>query len=73
MQGIEGAFALRTMSGTTQLGTVFSNLTIAGHSFWRGDAMALPQSAEAGTDGLLPTSLFKSIYVSNSGGYIVFE
>jgi hypothetical protein len=64
---------LRTMSGTKQVGTVFSTLTIEGCSFWRGGATALPKSAEAGVDGLLPVGLFKSVYVSSSEGYVVFE
>jgi hypothetical protein len=64
---------LRTMSGTTQVGTVFSTLTIGGCSFWRGEATALPKSAEASVDGLLPISFFKSVYVSSSEGYVVFE
>ena len=73
VRGTEEGLAMRTVSGTTKLETVSSMLTIAGHSFWRGDAMAVPQAAENGPDGLLPAGLFKSIYVSNSGGYIVLE
>jgi hypothetical protein len=64
---------MKTLSGTAQLGTVSSTLTIAVRTFWRGDAMVVPQSPEAGVDGLLPTSLFKSVYVSNSEGYVAFE
>jgi hypothetical protein len=73
VKATDAAFELKTLSGTAQLGTVSSTLTIAGRCFWHGDAMALPQSAEAGVDGLLPASLFKSVYVSNSQGYIAFE
>lgn len=28
---------------------------------------------EAGVDGLLPLGLFKTVYVCNSEGYVVFE
>ena len=73
VKATEAAFELKTLSGTAQLGSVSSTLTIAVRTFWRGDAMVVPQSPEAGVDGLLPTSLFKSVYVSNSEGYIAFE
>ena len=69
----EATLEMRTLSGTVKLGTISSTLTIAGHTFWRGDAVAVPQSAEKSSDGLLPTSLFRSVYVSNSQGYIIFE
>ena len=73
VKATEAAFEMKTLSGTAQLGTVSSTLTIAVRTFWRGDAMVVPQSPEAGVDGLLPTSLFKSVYVSNSEGYVAFE
>lgn len=73
VRGTEEGLAMRTVSGTTKVETVSSTLTIAGRSFWRGDAVAVPQAAENRPDGLLPAGLFKSIYVSNSEGYIVFE
>jgi Aspartyl protease len=75
VQASEETLQMRTVSGTIQLGTVPSTLTIAGHCFWRGDAMAVPQryEAEAGADGLLPAGIFKSIYVSNSEGYVVLQ
>lgn len=64
---------MRTITGTAQLGTVVSVLRIADYTFWRGDAAAIPHPAESGIDGLLPVSPFRSVYVSNSKGYIVFE
>lgn len=64
---------MRTLTGTAALGTVTSVLRIANNTFWRGDAIAIPHAAESAVDGMLPVSLFRSVYVSNSGGYIVFE
>jgi hypothetical protein len=52
---------------------VYSKLVIEGRTFWRGEAVALPGSADRGVDGLLPTRMFKSIYVSNSEGFVVLQ
>jgi hypothetical protein len=73
LKAAEVTYELRTMSGSAQLGTEFCKLIISGHSFWQGDATALAQTAERTVDGLLPTSLFKSVYVSNSEGFIILE
>jgi Aspartyl protease len=62
-----------TMAGTLRVGTARSKLTIDGRTFWRGDAIVVPHSAETGAAGLLPASLFKAVYVSNSSGYLVFR
>jgi hypothetical protein len=62
-----------TASGSASVGAVFSKIEIEGRTFWRGDAVALPHSPETGTDGLLPTGSFKTIYVSNSEGYVVLD
>jgi len=74
--GIEATQAtaeLVTMSGTTRVGMVYSTLAIDGRTLWRGDAVAVPHAAEAGTGGLLPVSLFRTVYVSNSEHYIVLH
>jgi len=62
-----------TMSGTTEVGMVFSKLAIDGRTLWRGDAVAVPHTAEAGAAGLLPVSLFKTVYVCNSEHYLVVD
>jgi hypothetical protein len=62
-----------TASGAVNVGTLFSTLTIAGRRFWRGDAVVVPDSPESGADGLLPVNPFKSIYVSNSESFVVFQ
>jgi hypothetical protein len=64
---------LRTVAGTQAAGTVFARLAIEGRSIWRGDAVAIPRQAEPGIAGLMPISLFKTIYVCNSEGYLVFS
>src|SRR5579864_115663 len=56
---------MRTMSGSVQVGTVWSTLFIDGRRFWRGEAVALPHSEEAGVGGLLPMALFNTVYVCN--------
>jgi hypothetical protein len=61
-----------TSTGTVQVGTVFTRVTVDGRTLWQGDAVAIPQPGEAGTDGLLPISRFSVVYVSNSGHFIVF-
>jgi hypothetical protein len=65
---------LRTVTGSQQIGMAFNKqLVIEGRKIWRGDALAIPTHSQPGVDGLLPISLFKTIYVCNSEGYIVFE
>ena len=38
-----------------------------------GDAVAIPDRSEPGVAGLMPLSLFRTVYVCNSERYIVFE
>jgi predicted aspartyl protease len=64
---------LLTATGSVMVGTIFSRLEIGGRQFWSGDALALPASPETGADGLLPVSPYKSIYVSNTGSYVILE
>lgn len=47
-------------------------LRIGGRSYRPGRAVAA-SNPEAAEDGLLPLSLFKAVYISNSGHYIVCE
>jgi len=69
----ENTHELITASGSIQVGTVYSTLIIAQHTFWRGDAVALPRSLEGDADGLLPIAPFKSVYVSNSENYVALD
>ena len=68
------AYELRTFAGSQQVGTVSGKpLIIQGKKVSSGDALAIPDRAEPGVDGLMPLSLFQSVYVCNSGGYVVFD
>ena len=71
--GSGGNAYVRTVTGSQAAGKVSKSLTIEGRTFWRGDAAAMPEGGEPGVAGLLPLSMFKSIYVCNSEGYVVFE
>jgi hypothetical protein len=62
-----------TLAGSKSVGMVSSKLAIEGRNVWRGSAVAIPAQAEAGVAGLMPLSLFKTVYVCNSEGYVVFE
>jgi hypothetical protein len=65
---------LRTFAGSQRAGLASSRaLIIDGRKMWSGDAVAMPGSTEPGVDGLMPLNLFKTIYVCNSEGYVVFE
>lgn len=64
---------LRTLTGSQLIGKVARSLAIGGKSLWRGEAVAIPNQAEPGVAGLMPLSLFKSVYVCNSENYAVFE
>jgi predicted aspartyl protease len=70
----EIGYELRTVAGSQRVGTVSGKaLIIQGKKVSSGDALAFPDTTEPGVDGLMPLSLFKSIYVCNSEGYVVFE
>jgi predicted aspartyl protease len=65
---------LRTVTGSRQVGMIFSKpLIIEGRRIWRGAAVAMPDRAEPGVDGLLPLRLFKAIHVCNSESHVIFE
>ena len=64
---------MTTLSGSLRVGTVARKLLIEGHAVWHGSALAVPHAAESGAEGLLPVSLFKSVYFSNSEHYVSFE
>jgi hypothetical protein len=62
-----------TLAGSTSVRMVSSRLAIAGRDVWRGDAVAIPTQREPGISGLMPLSVFNSIYICNSERYVVFE
>ena len=62
-----------TLAGSTSVRMVSSRLAIAGRDVWRGDAVAIPAQTEPGIAGLMPLSVFNSIYICNSERYVVFE
>lgn len=64
---------MSTVAGSLWVGTVPRKLLIDGRAFWSGQAIAVPQPAETGAQGLLPVGVFKSVYFCNSGGYVTLE
>jgi hypothetical protein len=65
---------LQTISGSQKISLISSRpLFIEGRKIWGGDAVAIPNRPEPGVDGLLPLSVFKSVYMCNSESYVVFE
>jgi hypothetical protein len=64
---------LQTVGGPQIVGLVFSRLTIEGRHIWNGNAVAIPSRTEPGVAGLMPLRLFKTIFVCNSEGYVIFE
>jgi hypothetical protein len=62
-----------TVAGSQKVGMIASKLAIEGRSVWRGNAVAIPTQAEPGVAGLMPLSLFRTVYVCNSEGYVVLE
>jgi hypothetical protein len=64
---------MATATGKLAVGMVHCTLKIGEHTLWSGEAVAVSRAVEPGLDGMLPVRVFKSIYVSNSGGYMVFE
>jgi hypothetical protein len=68
-----GQNMMRTISGFGFVGMIHKQLTIEGRSVWRGQAVAIPHDEEPGVAGLIPINLFRTVYVSNSGKYLVFQ
>ena len=62
-----------TLAGSTSVRLISSRLAIAGRDVWRGDAVAIPAQTEPGIAGLMPLSVFNSIYICNSERYVVFQ
>jgi len=70
---VEGGFTLRTLAGSQTVGMVYRKLVIEGRRIWSGTAVAMPNRNEPGVSGLLPVSLFRSVYVCNSESYAILE
>ena len=64
---------LRSAAGPQTVTLRSARLVLEGRTIWKGNAVALPQRLDPGVDGLLPIRFFRSVYVCNSGGYIVWE
>jgi hypothetical protein len=62
-----------TFNGSGATGLTSRKLEIAGRKVWQGDVITMRSQTEDGVAGLLPLNVFKSVYVSNSEGYVVFE
>jgi hypothetical protein len=65
--------SIRTLSGSTVAGTLTRKIVAGNRVIWNGDAVAMPRQSKESADGLLPASIFKAIYVSNSEGYMIFN
>jgi hypothetical protein len=68
-----GQSYMRTLTGSGLVGLIQSRLAINGRMVWTGQAVASPRREEPGVAGLLPIRLFRSVYVCNSEGYLVFQ
>jgi hypothetical protein len=64
---------MRTLTGSGPVGTKESRLAIDGRPVWTGQAVAISKREEPGVAGLLPVRLFRTVYVCNSEGYLVFQ
>jgi len=64
---------MRTTAGSEQVVLRPERLLIQGRAIWQGDAVAIRGQLDPGVDGLLPVRFFRSVYVCNSAGYVVFE
>lgn len=71
IDGEPGMAKLFTVAGEASVGIIFSTLVVEGRTLWQGDALAVRQSPEVRTQGLLPVSPFRFIYVCNSERYVV--
>ena len=63
-----------TLAGSSAVGTMLGKpLIIEGRNIRHGEILAVSGRNEVGVAGLLPASLFNTIYICNSEGYIVFD
>lgn len=63
-----------TLAGASKAGAVPRKpLIIEGRIIQYGELVAAPGGNEAGVAGLLPVSLFKSVYICNSEGYVILD
>lgn len=67
-----GTYRLAALGGSADAGMILRELRIADRMVWRGEAVGV-RSDEPGLAGLMPISLFKSIYVSNSQRFVQFN
>jgi len=64
---------IRTASGTAPVSTIQGlRLKIAGREYHPANAASIPRALLKG-DGLLPASLFRAIYISNSSKYVILD
>jgi hypothetical protein len=72
--GLGAKSEMQTIADSRQVGMVSAPaLVIDGRRLWHGNAVAIPNRAEQGVNGLMPLNLFKTVYVCNSESYLVFE
>jgi hypothetical protein len=71
--GSEGKGLMKTLAGSEQVGMIDRQLTIGGQNVWSGQAIALPKRPEEGVAGLMPLSLFRTVYFCNSERYVIFQ
>jgi hypothetical protein len=69
----DGQSYMRTLTGSGLVGLTQSRLAINGQNVWTGQAVAIPKREDSEVAGLLPIRLFRSVYVCNSEGYLVFQ
>ena len=69
-----GPLRSRRLPEASAVGTMLGKpLIIEGRNIRHGEILAVPGRNEVGVAGLLPTSLFKTVYICNSEGYVVFD
>jgi hypothetical protein len=69
-------YTWNTVSGSQDVGVISGRtLRIEDRTIWKGEAVAIPRPREGEADiaGLLPLSVFKTVYVCNSDGYAVLD
>ena len=69
-----GTSTLYAASGFRETGSVQAKpLVIEGRTIRHDDAVGVPRQAGVAEDGLLPSSLFRAVYVCNSERYVVLD
>ena len=64
---------LQSAAGSEHAAVRTARVLIEDRIIWQGGVLSIPGPLDPGINGLLPVRHLNSVYICNSGGYVVFE